>query len=125
MLNLSQGKRKDETFRDIKVRGHFSNIATYADDYLSLSLFSDDACETYAAGTNGLPVTAGFIFRGKYTGETRVKGMKGEEFGDDLDLSTFVGYSVGLGYEYESFACCVIEVKEEKEDLDRMLSVFN
>ena len=51
--------------------------------------------------------------------------MKGEEFGDDLDLSTFVGYSVGLGYEYESFACCVIEVKEEKEDLDRMLSVFN
>ena len=54
VLNLSQGKRKDETLRNIRVRGHFSNIATYVDDYLYLNLFSDDACETFAtAGNDG------------------------------------------------------------------------
>jgi len=46
VLNLSQGKRKDESLRDIKVRGHFSNIATYADN-MYLSLFADDACTYY------------------------------------------------------------------------------
>ena len=57
--------------------------------------------------------------------------MKGEEFGDDLDLSTFAGYTVGLeairadGYGSILIVCCMIEVKDEKEDLDRMLSVFN
>ena len=117
-LSLVQGKMRDETLKGIKVqRGKFTNVdATDRDDEtdnMYVSLFSDGACATAVADTTSATLRDR---EERKSGGVKVYGQRGESFGDDLDLSTMTGYSMGL-YDSEDaeLACCVLAVKEKRE----------